>query len=218
MNYQAFIFDLNGTIIDDMAFHEEAWFRILNQELGAGMSREEVNGHMYGKNSELLDRIFGPERFTEAEKHALSRRKEELYQEAYLPHLTLLPGLRNFLEAAAAKGIPMAIGTAAIPFNVDFVLDRLGIRAYFKALVTADDVRKSKPDPETFLSCARLLQVAPAGCLVFEDAPKGAEAAANAGMDAVILTTGHGPEQFGQQENILFFAPDYTDDKLLALV
>lgn len=218
MRYKAFIFDLNGTIIDDMAFHEEAWFRILNQELGAGMSREEVNGHMYGKNSELLDRIFGPERFTEAEKKALSLRKEELYQEAYLPHLTLLPGLRSFLETAAAKGIPMAIGTAAIPFNVDFVLDRLGIRAYFKALVTADDVLKSKPDPETFLSCARLLEVAPSDCLVFEDAPKGAEAAANAGMDAAILTTGHLPEQFRQTENILFFAPDYTDQKLLELL
>lgn len=218
MRYKAFIFDLNGTVIDDMAFHEDAWFRILNQELGAGMSREEVNGHMYGKNSELLDRIFGPERFTEAEKHALSLRKEAFYQEAYLPHLALLPGLGDFLKSAATKGIPMAIGTAAIPFNVDFVLDRLGIRAYFKALVTADDVLNSKPDPETFLSCARLLQVAPSECLVFEDAPKGAEAAASAGMDTVILTTGHRPEQFGQTHNILFFAPDYRDEKLSELL
>ncbi|WP_300602182.1 HAD family phosphatase [Niabella sp.] len=218
MRYKAFIFDLNGTIIDDMAFHEEAWFRILNQDLGAGMSREAVNQHMYGKNSELLDRIFGPERFSEEEKQALSLRKEQLYQEAYLPHLALLPGLGDFLKAAAAKGIPMAVGTAAIPFNVDFVLDGLGIRAYFKALVTANDVLKSKPDPETFLSCAQLLQVAPADCLVFEDAPKGAEAAANAGMDAVIFTTGHQPEQFGTQDNILFFAPDYTDKQLLTLL
>ncbi|MCF3108587.1 HAD family phosphatase [Niabella sp. CC-SYL272] len=218
MQYSAFIFDLNGTVIDDMAFHEEAWFRILNDELGAGMSREEVNSHMYGKNSELLDRIFGPERFSDTEKQALSLRKEQLYQEAYLPHLTLLPGLAGFLKAAAAKGIPMAIGTAAIPFNVDFVLDQLGIRSYFKALVTADDVLKSKPDPETFLNCARLLQIPPSGCLVFEDAPKGAEAAANAGMDTVILTTGHKPEQFGQQANVLFYVPDYTDKRLKELL
>ncbi|MBZ4192324.1 HAD family hydrolase [Niabella beijingensis] len=218
MRYNAFIFDLNGTIIDDMAFHATAWFRILNEELGAGMSREEVNSHMYGKNSELLDRIFGPERFTETEKQDLSLRKEQLYQEAYLPHLALLPGLEDFLEAAAQKGIPMAVGTAAIPFNVDFVLDRLGIRRYFSAIVTADDVSTSKPDPETFLSCARLLNVAPSGCLVFEDAPKGAEAAANAGMDAAILTTGHQPAEFGRQEHIRFYIPDYTDPRVTGLV
>lgn len=211
MRYKAFIFDLNGTIIDDMAFHAEAWFRILNEELNAGLSREAVSSHMYGKNSEVLDRIFGRGKFTEAEKETLSLRKEQIYQEAYLPHLRLLPGLEDFLKKAASKGIPMAIGTAAIPFNVDFVVDRLHIRGYFQAMVTADDVSKSKPDPETFLSCARLLHTAPSDCLVFEDVPKGAEAAANAGMDTVIVTTGHRPEEFEERHRVRYYVPDFTD-------
>ncbi|WP_026309493.1 HAD family hydrolase [Niabella aurantiaca] len=214
MRYKAFIFDLNGTIIDDMAFHAEAWFRILNEELNAGLSRAVVSSHMYGKNSEVLDRIFGSSKFTEAEKEALSFRKEQIYQEAYLPHLRLVPGLDDFLKKAASKNIPMAIGTAAIPFNVDFVVDRLHIRRYFQAVVTADDVSKSKPDPETFLTCARLLDTAPSDCLVFEDVPKGAEAAANAGMDTVIITTGHGPEEFKEQRRILCDIPDFTDPRL----
>jgi len=94
----------------------------------------------------------------------------------------LLPGLHEFLEAAHQNQIPMAIGSAAIPFNIDFVLDNLNIRHYFKAIVSADDVVLSKPHPETYLNVAELLNINPADCLVFEDVPKGAEAALNAGM------------------------------------
>jgi len=217
MRYKAFIFDLNGTIIDDMAFHSEAWFRILNDELNAGLSREEVGRQMYGKNGEVLDRIFGSGKFSDAEKETLSLRKEQIYQEAYLPHLRLVPGLEAFLARAAARKIPMAIGTAAIPFNVDFVVDRLNIRHYFQAIVTADDVTNSKPDPETFLTCAGALNRAPSDCLVFEDVPKGAEAAENAGMDTVIITTGHQPEAFEKQSRIRLYAPDFTDKGLETL-
>ncbi|SDD46577.1 HAD family hydrolase [Niabella drilacis] len=214
MRYKAFIFDLNGTIIDDMAFHSEAWFRILNEELNAGLSREEVDRQMYGKNGEVLDRIFGSGKFSGEEKEALSIRKEQIYQEAYLPHLQLIPGLERFLERAAARRIPMAIGTAAIPFNVDFVVDRLHIRHFFQAIITASDVSRSKPDPETFLTCARALGVTPSDCLVFEDVPKGAEAAQNAGMDTVIITTGHQPEAFHALQQILFYIPDFTGKAL----
>jgi hypothetical protein len=72
-------------------------------------------------------------------------------------------------------------------------------------------VAHSKPDPETFLKAARLLEVPPAECLVFEDAPKGVEAAANAGMPAVVLTTMHRKEDFAPYNNIVAFVKDYTD-------
>ena len=90
----------------------------------------------------------------------------------------------------------MAIGSAAIPFNIDFVLDHLDIRKYFSAIVSADDVKISKPDPETFLRAADLLNVKPSDCLVFEDAPKGVEAARRAGMNCVVLTTMHNRNEF----------------------
>ena len=75
----------------------------------------------------------------------------------------------------------MAIGSAAIQSNIDFVLDGLHIRHYFDAIVSADDVTHSKPDPETYIKCAGKLGMDPDDCLVFEDAPKGAESAKNAG-------------------------------------
>lgn len=214
MKYKAFIFDLNGTIIDDMAFHTRAWFQLLNNDLGADLSFEEVAAEMYGKNTELLHRVFGPNRFTEEEMAVISLKKEMLYQSEFRPHLKLINGLDSFLSIAGKQNIKMAIGTAAIPFNVDFVVDNLHIRHYFPAIITADDVRVSKPDGETFLKCADALGVPPAECLVFEDVPKGALAAQNAGMSTVIITTGHKPQEFGGLGNILFFIQDYNDPSL----
>lgn len=192
----AFIFDLNGTMINDMEYHNRAWFHILNHDLGANLSREEVKREMYGKNQELLVRVFGNDRFSVEEMNRLSLEKEKRYQAEYRPHLKLIDGLEDFLKTAYEAGIPMAIGSAAITLNVNFVLDGLSLRPYFKAIVNADHVTQSKPDPETFLQAARLLSIAPEHCIVFEDAPKGVEAALHAGMQTVVLTTMHTKEEF----------------------
>src|SRR6201991_4309111 len=162
--YKAFIFDLNGTMIDDMEFHNIAWFNILNNELKAGLSRAEVNREMYGKNGEVLERIFGKGHFTEAEVDAISLKKETSYQQAFRPYLQLIAGLPEVLKKADEKGIKMAIGSAAIPFNIDFVLDNLGIRHYFPVVVSANDVAISKPNPETFIKAAAGLSVPAAEC------------------------------------------------------
>jgi HAD superfamily hydrolase (TIGR01509 family) len=214
----ALIFDLNGTMINDMEFHVAAWTGILNEDLKAGLTEEEIRGHMYGKNSELLTRVFGKDRFSPEEMERLSLEKERRYQQAFLPELRLIPGLEGFLEEAYEKGIPMAIGSAAIPFNIDFVLDRLQIRKYFRAVVSADDVRFSKPDPETFLNAAALLATDPSNCLLFEDAPKGVEAGQRAGMPAFVLTTMHDRNAFLSYSNVLHFIHDYTDPYILNLL
>jgi beta-phosphoglucomutase len=210
MAIKAFIFDMNGTMIDDMAYHARAWYNILNDDLNAGLTWDEVKAQMYGKNDELLIRIFGDNHFSNEKIRELSIEKERRYQQAYLPNLALLEGLQQFLEKTKEAGIVMAVGSAAIPFNIDFVLDNLNIRHYFKAIVSADDVVTSKPDPQTFLDCAALLNVAPADCLVFEDAPKGVEAALNAGMRCVVLTTMHTNDEFKNYNNIIAYIGDYS--------
>ncbi|MEP6844762.1 MAG: HAD family phosphatase [Panacibacter sp.] len=207
---KAFLFDLNGTMIDDMEYHAKAWSDILNNDLQDGLSYAEVKEQMYGKNDELLVRIFGEHYFLPEKMKELSIEKERQYQRAYKPDMKLIDGLHQFLEETKAAGILMAIGSAAIPFNIDFVLDSLGIRHYFDAIVSADDVAISKPDPETYIKGAALLGVTPAECIVFEDAPKGVEAAKNAGMQSVVLTTMHGMDEFEQYENTIAFIDDYT--------
>ncbi len=216
--YKGFIFDLNGTLIDDMAYHTDAWYEVLVKELGANISYENVKAEMYGKNEEVLARIFGKNHFGKEELNRHSINKEAKYQELYKPSMQLLPGLENFLENAASSGIAMAIGSAAIMHNIDFIVDGMAIRQYFQALISADEVDLSKPEPETFLKAADALNLKPQECLVFEDAPKGVEAAQNAGMDALVITTMHDKNEFRRYPNIIGFIEDYHDDRLKGLL
>lgn len=211
---------MNGTMINDMPFHSVAWFDILNNDLNAGLTKAEVDKQMYGKNDELLVRVFGAGRFTQEEMDAISLEKEKRYQKAFLSHLKLIDGLDGFLRDAEASSVKMAIGTAAIPLNIDFVLDGLNIRHYFSAIVSANDVAESKPNPEVFLKCAQLLGVKPEDCIVFEDAPKGVEAARNAGMQTVVINTVmHTKDEFEQYDNVIAFIDSYDEldiEELLA--
>jgi beta-phosphoglucomutase len=217
-NSKAFLFDLNGTMIDDMNFHLDVWFDVITKDLGGDLTREQVRGHMYGKNDEVLIRIFGESRFKEFDFAAIAQAKEERYQEMYRPHLKLLPGLHGFLDHSKTKGIRMAIGSAAPLFNIDFVLDNLDIRHYFEAVVGGEDVVESKPHPEVYLKAAKLLNTDPSRCIVFEDAPKGVEAATNAGMQSIVITTMHSQKEFANYSNILFFISDYQDHRLTTVV
>ncbi|MDE3237159.1 MAG: HAD family phosphatase [Bacteroidota bacterium] len=211
---KAFLFDLNGTVIDDMEFHAKAWYDILNNDLNANLTWEQVKKEMYGKNDELLVRIFGEGHFSNEKMKELSVEKERRYQKTYLPHLQLIKGLGSFFEKAHQLNIPMAIGSAAIPFNVNFVLDGLHIRKYFSTVVSADDVLISKPHPETFIKCAEQLQAKAEDCIVFEDSPKGVEAALKAGMKAVVIKTYHTIEEFAHLPNVILSVDDYIDPKL----
>lgn len=215
---KAFVFDLNGTMIDDMAYHTEAWYDILNNDLKAGLNLQQVKREMYGKNEEVLIRVFGENHLSTEQMASISIEKEKRYQKAYKPNLQLIPGLSDFLQRSYEKGILMAIGSAAIPFNIDFVVDNLNIRHYFKAIVSADDVQTSKPHPETYLKAAESLKVNPDNCIVFEDAPKGVECAFNAKMEAVVLTTTHERSEFEHYSNIKFFVSDYHDPALAQLL
>lgn len=212
MKYNAFIFDLNGTMIDDMDYHIRAWHRILN-ELGADISLERMKEECYGKNEELLERIF-PGRYSYEERKQMGFAKEEQYQKEFRPHLKLLDGLEELLPKARNKGLKMAIGSAAIGFNINFVVDGLHIRQYFDTFVSADDVATSKPDPETFLKCATNMSIPAESCLVFEDSPKGVESAWKGGMDCVVLLTQHSAEEFRQFPNVISIINDYTSFNL----
>lgn len=214
---KAFLFDLNGTMIDDMEYHARAWYAILNEDLNAGLSYADVKREMYGKNSELLHRIFGKGHFSVEREDELSLEKERRYQKEYAPSLALIDGLSSFLTKTKEHNIKMAIGSAAIPFNINFVLDGLDLHEYFKAIVSANDVAISKPHPETFLKAAAILGIKPEDCLVFEDAPKGVEAAQNAEMPCVVLTTMHNADEFSAYQNIITFIKDYNDPILKEL-
>jgi beta-phosphoglucomutase family hydrolase len=209
MKTRAFVFDLNGTMIDDMEYHITAWLEII-KNMGYEITYEKMKRECYGKNEELLERII-PGRFNEKEKQKLGNEKEIKYREHFKANLRLLPGFSVFLENAKRNGIKMAIGSAAIMDNVDFVIDGMNIRHYFSVIISADDVVQSKPHPETFSKCAELLQADASDCIVFEDTPKGVETAMNAGMQAFVVNTMQDRKEFEQYSNIIGFAKVYND-------
>ena len=184
---RAFIFDMDGTLVDNMRFHTEAWGKML-AENGVEMNAHDFLVKTAGKtNREILPTVFGDisdEKITE-----LGNRKETLYQELFLPERKAVAGVIEFLEAAQKLGVKMAVATAAPVMNVEFILDGLALRRFFDAITTAADVSEGKPNPEIFLKSAEKLGVAAQNCLVFEDAIGGFEAAHRARMKSIGIAT-----------------------------
>lgn len=214
---RAFIFDMDGTLVDNMRYHTEAW-RTLIEENGFEFHERKFLVETAGQtNREIIPGVFGAmsnERLSE-----LALRKEELYREAYLPQRTTVRGLVDFLEASSGFGIRMAVSTAASPANMAFILDGLDLRKYFGAITTAADVQRGKPDPEIFLISAAVLGVGPANAIVFEDAFFGFEAAKRAGMMAIGITTVNSEEDILKTGTVAEVHADYTEmrpDELIA--
>ena len=211
MNYydRAFIFDMDGTLVDNMRFHTEAW-RTLIEENGYEFDERKFLVETAGQtNREIIPSVFGTvsnERLNE-----LALRKEELYREVYVHHRKPVEGLVDFLETAGGLGIKMAVATAASPPNMAFILDGLSLRKYFGAITTAADVRRGKPDPEIFLLSAERLNVAPRNSIVFEDAFFGFEAAKRAGMKAIGITTVNSHDEIMKSEGVVEAHADFSD-------
>ena len=212
---QAFIFDMDGTMVDNMMVHHRAW-QIKLAELGLEMELEEVRQKIHGKNEEILAGLFG-DRFTPEEFKRISWEKENAYRRQFISDLKLIDGLPDFLQKVHSKGIPMGVGTAAPAENVNFVLDNIyGLRSYFQTVVHAGMVTKGKPDPQVFQMVAQSMGVPIEECLIFEDSPTGVETAHRAGCKVVVVTTTHSQEEFERFPNVLRFIDNYhhLDDLL----
>lgn len=185
------IFDWDGVVIDSSRHHEESWNRLAAEE-----RRVLPEGHFlkgFGMKNEVI--IPGILHWTddEGEIRRLSLRKEVLYREVIRERgLEPLPGVRPFLERLQAAGIPRVIGSSTHRLNITTSLDILGLAEFFTAIVSAEDVRQGKPDPDVFLKAAARIGREPADCVVFEDAPMGVEAALAGGMKAVGVAGTHG--------------------------
>lgn len=186
----AAIFDWDGVIIDSSRAHELAWER-----LGAETGRALPAGHFkegFGrKNDHIIPHILGWD-LPASEVVRLGRRKEELYREILRETgIAPLPGVREFLLRLRAAGVPCAVGSSTERLNIDTIMGLIGFAGFFPVIVAADDVTRGKPDPQVFLLGAAGLGVAPARCVVFEDALAGLEAARAGGMKAVGVATTH---------------------------
>jgi beta-phosphoglucomutase family hydrolase len=218
MPFSAFVFDMDGTLLDNMGFHIKIWIEFL-ASIGVVIDKETFTRRTVGRvNPEILRDLVNSA-LTDEEVDVFSLRKEIMYRERFTPHMREVPGLTVFLEQTWRQCIPVALATSAGRENADYVLNGLDIAQYFSAVVVAEDIQHGKPDPEIFLKAASRLGTAPENCLVFEDSPNGLEAAHRAGMRAVALTTTFKADQLAHLNAVLQVVSDYTGlspEKLLA--
>lgn len=205
--YNGFIFDIDGTMIHSMKLHLKAWQKTFEAN-GKPMSLKEVGELTYGINPEIVKRAFG-ENISDAENEKIANEKEELFRSLFDPEEDVIKGFIHFIDELSKRDLPMVIGSAAPPENVDFFMKRLEIGHYFKGAVHEDDVTKGKPAPEVFIKAAGILNIPAGECVVFEDSPTGAEASAKAGCDTIVILSSKGKSDFKDIPNIVAYIKDY---------
>lgn len=175
---------MDGTLIDSEEFHWIAWRETLAKE-GVAITHEQFLASFGQRNDSILRQWLGatasPERV-----EGISNAKEELYREMIRTKgMPPLPGVAKWVRRLHQEGWRQAIASAAPRPNIDAVLEALGARHVFQAVVSAEDVRNGKPDPEVYLTAASRVDVAPSRCIVVEDAAAGIEGARRAGMRSI---------------------------------
>ena len=191
---QAVIFDMDGVLVDSYQAHFESWREIAEAD-GLVVTEAEFAATFGRTSREIVACLWGEGRFDDAQVDELDRRKEAAYRRIVEASFPAMAGASELLRTLRTTGFRLAVGSSGPPENVALVLDRLGAAELFHAIVTGKDVTRGKPDPEVFLIAAKRLGVAPADCVVIEDAPAGIEAAHAAGMAGIGLTsTGRTPE------------------------
>ena len=207
MAQKAVLFDMDGVVIDNLPYHVDAWLLYCERH-GIHLTREIFYKDLNGLNSKdtfewLLKREISKEEINEFEEE-----KEQIYRGFYKPFLAPAPGLMNFLTLLKAYGIKAALGTSAGSGNIDFILDGLGIRSHFDAVIGGAEVKKGKPDPEIYVRAAGMINVSPENCWVIEDSLQGIEAGLSAGMKVVGITTSHTSEELSHTH---MTSPNFVD-------
>jgi beta-phosphoglucomutase len=189
------IFDLDGTVVDNMPVHAEA-FAIFAERHGLRPLTLDDRRRLDGRrNRDIFPDLFGRE-LTDAEQSAFADEKEMLYRERSGGRLAPAAGLVRLLDLLAARAIPVAVATSAPPDNVIHTLSELGLASRLTCIIRSDQVPRGKPFPDVFLAAAERLGVPAADCVAFEDAPIGVIAARNAGMTTVAVASSFSADVF----------------------
>jgi len=216
--FDALLFDLDGTLIDSMPLHQRAWSQWF---AGQGRPLSDEAGFFAATagrtNAEILAEYF-PQHTADVHE-AMADAKEALYRAEAAVQLQAIAGGLALLQTARARGLKLAVCTAAPPGNIAVAFERFGLGALVDTVTSPADGLRGKPHPDIFEAAAQRLACRPERCLVFEDAPLGVEAARRAGMRAFALTTTLDAAAFQPFSNLIGTAKDFTElDQTLLFV
>ncbi len=204
---KAAIFDMDGTMIINMAYHKKAWQEYLERH-GINLSEDEFRQKISGKkNDQIFELVFG-RKLSSDELQKYSDEKEAIYRHLYEKDIKEVEGLTPLIQRLNDNNIKTAIATTAPAKNREFALQALQLEGKFEVILGDEHVKHGKPHPEIFLSTARELSVKPEECIVFEDSPPGVESGKNAGMKVIGLLTSHSAEELARAD---YHINDFTE-------
>lgn len=204
---QAAIFDLDGTLVDNNAYHLASWRKYL-EENKIDITEENYRRYINGRtNKDAIEYIY-QRKMTDEEAMVYALEKEAVYRKMYAPHIKPVNGLVPLLGLLQSSGIKIGMATSGVPVNIDFLFQHIPIKDYFTAIVHSHHITKGKPDPEIYRKAAEKLEVSPQNCIAFEDAAVGASSAKSAGMYTIALLTTQKREELTAADLII---KDFTE-------
>ena len=192
-NIKAILFDMDGTLVDSIPFHQEAWLRFLGNH-GIHLRPEDFHAQNHGTLPEMIRRFF-PHVESREKRIDLGEEKEATYRHMYKPYLKEIAGLTSFLKFLNSQKISCHLATMGDQNNIDFTLKGLEISEYFETITGGHEVFKGKPDPEIFIKSMEKSGVKASEALVFEDSGGGIRSAKAAGLKVVGIATSHSKKE-----------------------
>lgn len=190
------IFDVDGVLVDSYDAHLKSW-RIVAADDGVRFTEEDFATTFGQTSREIIRRFWPPAGLSDERIRAIDERKERLFREIVAADFPAMPGAREVIDRLRTRGFRIALGSSGPAPNVRLAVDRLHLAELVDAVVTGDDVKRGKPDPEVFLFAASMIGLDAARCVVIEDAPAGVQAARAAGMPVIcLLSRGHRREHY----------------------
>jgi len=198
---RAVLWDMDGVIVDSAYYHMRSWQETYRRH-GITYTERDFKRDFGKRNEEIIKTVLGND-FAEDKFEAIAREKEITFRQLIKGNVKALPGVVKLLDALESAGFLQALVSSTPLENIDLIIDSLGIRRFFREIVSGYDVTEGKPSPQGYLLAARRLDVLPQDCLVIEDAMAGIGAARAAGMKCIAVTTTHSAEKLAAADRVI---------------
>ena len=205
------IFDMDGTIVDSLPYHYEAWKIFFNENKVENFS-EKLNEYKGGGTLDLMRTVYGNQ-YSKKELKKMSEDKEKIFRKIYKGEIKQILGFKKFLDELKSKDIMVGLASNAIRKNVSMIINELEIYDYFDSIICGDEVINGKPNPEMFNETIDRFNINKDECLIFEDSLEGILAAKNSGVKVIGITSSSSNKVLKDAGCVMSIS-DYLDFKL----
>jgi beta-phosphoglucomutase len=212
---QAVLWDMDGTIVNSLSFHQQAW-KATFASRGIDFTDEDFKFSNGRINEEIVPHFLG-QNLSQEEVKAVGDEKEATFRRLVKGSIQALPGVMKLIKSLAEAGYQLAIVSSTPQENIELISKTLGIKKYFGLFVNGDDVQEGKPSPQAFLFAAKKLGVGPENCVVIEDAVVGVKAAKRAGMYCIRVTNTAPAEKIAEADMVVDNLEEITVKTIAAL-